>query len=62
MQLLLQKISLSRFGDGEFKWIDMTDQGSYEIDSPELRKRLLEVLQSSNEKVGIALPPGLSRS
>ena len=51
-----QKISLSRFGDGEFKWIDMTDQGSYEIDSPELRKRLLEVLQSSNEKVGIALP------
>lgn len=51
-----QKISLSRFGDGEFKWIDMTDQGSYEIDSPELRKRLLEVLKSDNEKVGIALP------
>lgn len=51
-----QKISLSRFGDGEFKWIDMTDQGSYEIDSPELKDRLVEVLKSDNDKVGIALP------
>ncbi|USS90338.1 GT-D fold domain-containing glycosyltransferase [Fructilactobacillus carniphilus] len=51
-----KNISISRFGDGEFKWIHMTEQNSYEIESPKLSKRLLEVLNSTDPMVRICLP------
>ncbi|USS85858.1 GT-D fold domain-containing glycosyltransferase [Fructilactobacillus cliffordii] len=49
-------ISLSRFGDGEFKWIHMTEQHSYEKESPELSNRLLEVMNSTDPRIQVALP------
>lgn len=49
-------VSISRFGDGEFKWIDMTGQKSFEKDSKELSSKLLEVLNSDDKQVAIALP------
>ncbi|USS93388.1 GT-D fold domain-containing glycosyltransferase [Fructilactobacillus ixorae] len=51
-----KQVSLSRFGDGEFKWIHMIEQNSYEKESPELSKRLLEVMNTKDPRVQVGLP------
>jgi glycosyltransferase family protein len=45
-KIIEDKVSVSRFGDGEYKWILGQPQNSFQKDDPLLAKRLLEVLQS----------------
>ncbi|MCG0634677.1 SP_1767 family glycosyltransferase [Lactiplantibacillus plantarum] len=50
-------VSVSRFGDGEFRWILGIDHDSFQIDSDELSKRLKEVLESSDSKEHVVAIP-----
>lgn len=54
--LINGKKSISRFGDGEFVWIQQQSRGSFQKNSPELANRLLEVLHSNNPNVLICIP------
>ncbi len=51
-----KKMSLTRFGDGEFKWIFGEKQTSFQDDNEELSKRLLEVFTSNIENLMIGIP------
>lgn len=48
--------SLTRYGDGEFKWLMMVKQNSFQNDSKELSNDLLEVINSNNPKLLIGIP------
>lgn len=48
--------SLTRFGDGEFKWMMMVKQNSFQNDSEELSLDLLEVIKNNNPKLLIGIP------
>lgn len=49
--------SLARFGDGEFRWILMSDDvPSFQENSSELRDKLLEVLQTDLENLCLCIP------
>ncbi|MCT0162160.1 GT-D fold domain-containing glycosyltransferase [Lactiplantibacillus pentosus] len=52
--------SISRFGDGEFKWIQMKSQDSFQTPDAGLSKRLEEVLKSSSNHCMIGLPDAFS--
>ncbi|QYC98769.1 DUF1792 domain-containing protein [Lactiplantibacillus plantarum] len=52
--------SISRFGDGEFKWIQMKYQDSFQAPDLGLSKRLAEVLKSDSRYCMIALPDAFS--
>ena len=47
-KIAAEKLSVSRFGDGEFKWIVGVKQNSFQSDCIELANRLREVLQSAS--------------
>ncbi len=51
--------SISRFGDGEFKWMLNIKQNSFQDSNEELTKRLKEVIQTDNKKILICLPDNL---
>ncbi len=53
------KASYARFGDGEFKWILMEKQNSFQKATLELSSRLKEVLTSSNKEILIGIPLAL---
>lgn len=55
------KVSVSRFGDGEFKWIYGLKQNSFEVQSNELSKRLKEVIQSDLPNHIVCIPEGTFR-
>ncbi|AYE39026.1 DUF1792 domain-containing protein [Companilactobacillus zhachilii] len=51
------EVSVSRFGDGEFKWIFQNrENGNFEINSPELARALERTLQTKKEKLLICIP------
>ena len=54
--ILQNKTSYARFGDGEFKWILMEQQDSFQETSETLSNRLKEVLTSNNDNILIGLP------
>lgn len=61
-EIINKKKSISRFGDGEFKWIIGAKQNSFQNYSKELAERLLRVLQSTDDKkVLICIPEGLKK-
>lgn len=56
-KIVYQNKSISRFGDGEFRWIlNSTDIPPFQDNSEELGNRLLEVLKSKDERVLICIP------
>lgn len=58
--LINSKRSISRFGDGEIRWIfGKRNYGSFEKSSLLLRERLLEVLRSNKDNLEIGLPNSL---
>lgn len=57
--IIKNKTSYARFGDGEFKWIIMEKQNSFQNVSEKLSIRLKEVLTSSNENILIGIPLAL---
>lgn len=59
-QIVYNKKSLARFGDGEFLWLLKIDSGSYQKASDELAEKLEETLKSKNENLLIGLPETLN--
>lgn len=51
-----KRMSLSRFGDGEFSWIIGKEIGGYQKYSAELQLALTEVLTNQNPKLLIGIP------
>lgn len=52
--------SLSRYGDGEFKWMMSVKQNSFQKDSDKLKKDLIEVINSDIPKLLIGIPHTLN--
>lgn len=54
-----KKMSLSRFGDGEFLWMMGTKYNSFEKYSPELAEKLCNTMKSKNPNLLIGIPGGM---
>ena len=54
-KMLLDKSSLCRFGDGEFEMIRMNDRPWFQQIDEKLSKKLMQVLNSNDEKINIAI-------
>lgn len=55
--ILKNKVSVSRYGDGEFLWLfQERKNGNFERNSPELSKDLKRVLNSDSKRVIIGIP------
>lgn len=54
-KLLRDKISLTRFGDGELELMALTERALFQKKSYKLKKRLIEVFNSNEEKLEVAL-------
>ena len=59
-KIISEKKSVSRFGDGEFKWILNIDQQSFQKSSTELSEKLLKTLKNRNDNLLICIPRGLN--
>lgn len=57
--LISQRKSLSRFGDGEIRWMFGVDLPSFQSYSPELAEELTRVFQSRDENLLIGIPRGV---
>lgn len=56
-KIIVEKKSISRYGDGEFKWLLNIEQpGSFEKNSVLLCERLKKVLLEKNQKLMICIP------
>lgn len=55
-EIIKNKVSVSRFGDGELKWIMNIPQDSFERESIDLSKRLKEVITSNNSSLLVCIP------
>lgn len=55
-QIIKEKKSIARFGDGEFKWILGIKQNSFQDESQELSQRLKEVLECKDDNILICIP------
>lgn len=56
-EVIENKKSISRFGDGEIKWVLDLPQNSFQSQNEELQADLIRVLTVPNEKCLITLPP-----
>ena len=48
-KILKEHVSVSRFGDGEFKWMADLPQNTFQNPSPEMKERLIEISKSDLE-------------
>lgn len=55
-KIIRDKVSLVRYGDGEFKWMTGVEQESFQKTSAALTKRLQEIIVSDDENICIAIP------
>lgn len=55
-EIIEKGLSLSRFGDGELKWILKIPQNSFETETDELSSRLIEVLTNEEAMLLVAIP------
>lgn len=56
--IVKNKKSIVRFGDGEFKWILGIKQKSFQNESKELSTRLKEVLKNKDDNILVCIPKG----
>lgn len=61
-QIIYQRKSLSRFGDGEFRWILEQTEKSFQDSSPQLAQELIHVIQNKNPNLLIGIPKGMFSS
>ena len=59
-KIINDKCSLTRYGDGEFKWMMGVKQNSFQKDSKNLANDLIEVIKSNNPKLLIGIPHTLN--
>lgn len=57
--IISNKVSISRFGDGEFSIINGSAGPSFQKFHPDLQQRLKEVLESNNKRILICIPQAL---
>ena len=56
-KIINEKISIARFGDGEFRWIlNSRDVPKFQKNSIKMGERLKEILKSNNNSVMICIP------
>ncbi|MBQ3599718.1 MAG: SP_1767 family glycosyltransferase [Lachnospiraceae bacterium] len=48
-KIIKDKVSVSRFGDGEFKWMAQLPQNTFQKPSKKLQERLIEICKSDEE-------------
>lgn len=48
-KIITDRVGVSRYGDGEFKWMANRKQQSFQKDSPELKNRLIEIIKTDEE-------------
>ena len=61
-QIIENKKSIARFGDGELKWILNIKQDSFQDASEELSKKLKEVLNCRYDNLLLCIPEGIQRT
>ncbi|MCP8848752.1 SP_1767 family glycosyltransferase [Latilactobacillus curvatus] len=54
--IIKNKVSVARYGDGEFKWMMNNNKNSFQDNSPELAQRLRKILISDSEDIIICIP------
>ena len=59
-KIVANKLSLCRFGDGEFRWMLNISHKSFEVYTDAMASRLKEVLQSNDNNIMIAIPRGIN--
>lgn len=55
-----EKKSISRYGDGEFKWLLGIEQESFQKKDEQLSKRLKDIIKEDNENLIIGIPYALN--
>lgn len=58
--IINEKKSISRYGDGEFKWILGKKQNSFQDDSVEMSNRLIEVLKNPLDNLLVGIPNSIN--
>ena len=58
--IIKEKVSVSRFGDGEFKWLLEKKQNSFQSNSKELVERLKEILTTEKKGHIVCITPAVS--
>lgn len=53
--------SVSRYGDGEFKWMADIPQNSFQGESEEMKKRLIEIIKSEEDGHMVCLSDGFGK-
>lgn len=54
-KIINDKVSVSRFGDGEFKWMEQIPQNSFQEENELMRQRLIEISKSDKDNHIICL-------
>ena len=60
-QIIDNKLSVSRFGDGEFKWMLNIKQKSFQDENEKLSERLKEILISEDKNIMICIPDAINK-
>lgn len=55
-RIIKHKLSIARYGDGEFKWMFGLKQNSFQENNKILQKRLNEIINSNNKNIIIGIP------
>lgn len=48
-KIITDKVAVSRYGDGEFKWMTNRKQQSFQENSPQLKNRLIEIIKTDEK-------------
>lgn len=59
-RILKGNYSVSRYGDGEFKWIFGVKQNSFQVQSDDLSKELLDTLTNNDSKCLLGIPRAIN--
>lgn len=60
-KIIRDKSSVSRYGDGEYKWMAGIPQNSFQSSSKEMTKRLQEIIKSEEENHIVCLSDGFAK-
>lgn len=59
-KIINDRVSVSRIGDGEFKWIYGLKQDSFEKNNKQMSKRLKQILKSNESNLIVCIPDGFT--
>ena len=59
-KIIYEKKSLSRYGDGEFKWLLGVKQVSFQENDKKMQEKLINIIQEKNDNLIIGIPRALN--